>query len=383
MVVEKGYKATEIGVIPSDWEIKTLGEVGEVIVGLTYSPNDVKEYGTLVLRSSNIQDNKLAYQNNVFVEMDLPDRVIVREGDLLICVRNGSRNLIGKSALIDKNASGAAFGAFMSIYRSTINNYISKIFQDKIIQKQIENNLGATINQITNKDLKSFKVPLPQTENEQTAIATALSDMDTLIAQTEKLIEKKKAIKQGVMQELLRPKDGWVTKKLGDLTDKVTTGKLDANAMKPEGDYRFYTCAKEFYFIDQYAFDEEALLISGNGANVGYIHYYKGKFNAYQRTYVLIGFKILVGYLKTYLDIYLAERIATEVSASNTPYIKMETITEMKISYPSNTGEQQNIFTVINDLNSQITICEKKLQKLKLQKQGMMQALLTGKIRLV
>ena len=103
-LVFKKYKKTEVGIIPNDWDLKTLGEIGEVIVGLTYSPNDVREYGTLVLRSSNIQDNKLVYQNNVFVQMDLPERVIVREGDLLICVRNGSRNLIGKSVLIDKNA---------------------------------------------------------------------------------------------------------------------------------------------------------------------------------------------------------------------------------------------------------------------------------------
>ena len=66
----------------------------------------------------------------------------------------------------------------------------------------------------------------------------------------------------------------------------MTTGKLDANAMVENGKYRFYTCAKDYYKINEYAFDTDALLISGNGANVGYIHHYEGKFNAYQRTYV-------------------------------------------------------------------------------------------------
>jgi type I restriction enzyme S subunit len=383
MVIAKGHKQTEVGIIPENWEVKELGEIGEVIIGLTYSPNDVSEYGTLVLRSSNIQNNKLAYENNVFVTMTLPERVFVQERDLLICVRNGSRNLIGKSALIDKSAVGSAFGAFMSIYRSEWNNYISKLFQSNILLKQIENNLGATINQITNKDLKSFKVPLPTKKSEQTAISTALSDMDALIAQTEKLIEKKKAIKQGIMQELLRPKEGWVSKKLGEIVERVTTGKLDANAMNPDGEFRFYTCAKEYYFIDDYAFDDEALLISGNGANVGYIHYYKGKFNAYQRTYVLTGFTIDVDYVKIFLDKYLSERIATEVSASNTPYIKMDTITEMDIMYPLNFSDQINISSVINNISEEIDMLESKLIKLKLQKQGMMQALLTGKIRLI
>ena len=81
----------------------------------------------------------------------------------------------------------------------------------------------------------------------------------------------------------------WEEKKLGKFCN-ITTGKLDANAMTTNGKYRFYTCASEYFYINNFAFDTEALLISGNGANVGYVHYYKGKFNAYQRTYVLDAF---------------------------------------------------------------------------------------------
>jgi len=201
----KGYRHTEVGLIPEDWEVKELGEIGNVIIGLTYSPDDVAEYGTLVLRSSNIQNNRLAFVNNVFVNMDLPDRVMVKDRDLLICVRNGSRNLIGKSALIDKSAEGAAFGAFMSVFRSDINNYVSILFQSNIIQQQIENNLGATINQITNKDLKSFKVPLPPLP-EQTAIAEALSALDENLTLLDAKLQKLKLQKQGMMQALLTGK---------------------------------------------------------------------------------------------------------------------------------------------------------------------------------
>lgn len=104
------------------WEVKRLGEVGKILTGLTYSPLDVHDNGTLVLRSSNIQNNKLCFENNVFVKMCLPQRVIVEDGDLLICVRNGSKNLIGKCALVDKGTSGQAFGAFMSLYRSDLIN---------------------------------------------------------------------------------------------------------------------------------------------------------------------------------------------------------------------------------------------------------------------
>ncbi|PMN51749.1 restriction endonuclease [Vibrio lentus] len=199
----KGTKASELGEVPEDWDVVSLGDIGSTVIGLTYSPNDVADYGTLVLRSSNIQKNTLAYENNVFVDMDLPGRVIVKEGDILVCVRNGSRNLIGKCALIDKNAEGSAFGAFMSIYRTKQSKFIFFQFQSNVIQNQINEIMGATINQITNKDMAGFKVPLPRDEEEQTAIATILSDMDSEIQTLEQRLAKTRQIKQGMMQELL------------------------------------------------------------------------------------------------------------------------------------------------------------------------------------
>jgi type I restriction enzyme S subunit len=198
-----GYKQTELGEIPADWEVVELGAIGQNLIGLTYSPNDVVEHGTLVLRSSNVQKNKLAFQNNVFVDMELPNRVIVKEGDILICVRNGSKQLIGKCALIDKKTEGVAFGAFMSIYRTEFSSFIFYQFQSNIIQRQIDEIMGATINQITNKDMAVFKVPLPNDTNEQLAISNVLSDMDTEIDALEQRLKKIQQLKQGMMQELL------------------------------------------------------------------------------------------------------------------------------------------------------------------------------------
>ena len=175
----------------------------------------------------------------------------------------------------------------------------------------------------------------------------------------------------------------WGVKKLGKVCENVTTGKLDANAMKKDGEYRFYTCAKEHYFIDKYAFDTEALLVSGNGANVGYIHYYKGKFNAYQRTYVLSNFHEDIFFTKLLLDKNLKERIRTEVNAGNTPYITMGTLTEMSILFPPTIEEQIAIATILSDMDAEIEKLENKLSKYRQIKTGMMQQLLTGKIRLL
>lgn len=104
--IKKGYKQTELGLIPEDWDVKKLGDIGEPIIGLTYKPENVKSEGILVLRSSNIQENKLSFDDNVFVNVEVSDRIITRNGDILICVRNGSRELIGKSAVIKGKAVG-------------------------------------------------------------------------------------------------------------------------------------------------------------------------------------------------------------------------------------------------------------------------------------
>jgi type I restriction enzyme S subunit len=96
------------------WEETTLGEIGECIIGLTYKPENVVEHGLLVLRSSNVQNGHLAFDDNVYVNIAVKDKLITREGDILVCVRNGSRDLIGKCAMIDKRGANQTFGAFMS-----------------------------------------------------------------------------------------------------------------------------------------------------------------------------------------------------------------------------------------------------------------------------
>jgi type I restriction enzyme S subunit len=192
-----------VGAIPEDWKVTRLGEIGEALIGLTYKPTDVRPNGILVLRSSNVQEGSLRFDDNVFVEVEVPDRIMVRPGDILICVRNGSRDLIGKCARIDERAEGMTFGAFMAVFRSPFHPFIFHQFQSSIIKRQIHEHLGATINQITNRSLNSFVIPLPPTESEQEAVATILSEMDEEIVTLEAELAKARVLKQGMMQELL------------------------------------------------------------------------------------------------------------------------------------------------------------------------------------
>ncbi|SCX84360.1 restriction endonuclease subunit S [Flavobacterium caeni] len=185
-----------------EWEEKTLGEIGKSFIGLTYSPDDVVESnGTLVLRSSNIQDGVLSFKDNVFVTMEISEKNFVKENDILICARNGSRDLIGKSALIKKENEGAAFGAFMTIYRSEFNDFLFHLFKSPIFLKQVNEHLGATINQITTKSLNGFVFPFP-TKKEQTKIAQFLTALDDKIAHVSTQIEKMETWKKGLLADM-------------------------------------------------------------------------------------------------------------------------------------------------------------------------------------
>ena len=186
---------------------------------------------------------------------------------------------------------------------------------------------------------------------------------------------------------MLQCKTKWKKKKLGSICNHITTGKLDAKAMTEGGKYRFYTCAENYYKIDTYAFEGQSLLISGNGANVGYVHYYDGKFNAYQRTYVLQNFDENIFYIKHYLKAYLKDRIAKEVNAGNIPFIKLDTLTDMNIQYPEIKDEQQKIADILSTCDEVIEKTEETIEKYKQIKAGMMQDLFTrgldenGKLR--
>ena len=171
----------------------------------------------------------------------------------------------------------------------------------------------------------------------------------------------------------------WKVRRLGDICGRVTTGKLDANAMVASGEYPFFTCAREHYWIDEFAFDADALLVSGNGANVGYVHHYTGKFNAYQRTYVLTDFDAEILYLRLFMDRYLQNRLRTEVNAGNTPYITMGTLTDMSVALPSTRDEQRAIATALSDVDALLDAQDKLIAKKRDIKQAAMQELFRPK----
>ena len=189
--------------LPKDWKTISLGKVGQCITGLTYSPADVTDdSGLLVLRSSNIVDNEIALDDNVYVTTPVPEEALTKAGDILVAVRNGSRNLIGKNAVIGDSATGMAHGAFMTLYRSEENYYLSHLFQSQRFTRQVNRHLGATINSINISNMNRFKFPFPAKE-ERAAIASVLSASSREISALRKYHTCLQSEKHALLRQLL------------------------------------------------------------------------------------------------------------------------------------------------------------------------------------
>lgn len=189
-----------------EWEVKELNELGFLINGLTYSPEDVRDKGLLVLRSSNIQDGIIDLKDCVYVKEDIKGANLIETKDILVCVRNGSKNLIGKNAIIPDDIPFATHGAFMTVFRANNPDFVYQLFQTEYYDKQVKADLGATINSINGRNFIKYEFPVPKNPKEQLKIASALSSLnDLVIAQGQKLKalqQHKKGLLQGLFPNL-------------------------------------------------------------------------------------------------------------------------------------------------------------------------------------
>lgn len=189
-VLMKDSEIGWMGKIPKAWSIVRLKFLGEARNGLTYSPHNMSdESGTLVLRSSNIKNGNIVNADNVYVDEKVPQNLILKKDDLLICSRNGSQKLIGKNALIPEDFAGSSFGAFMCIFRGKYNKYIHYVLNSRIFDFYIGSFLTSTINQLTRKNLYNLSIPFPVKENERKDIINFLDKKCNTI---DKLIRDKK-----------------------------------------------------------------------------------------------------------------------------------------------------------------------------------------------
>lgn len=396
-MVKDGYKQTDWGIIPDEWEIVPLLSKADLLNGLTYTPDNIKEHGLLVLRSSNVQNGQLSFLDNVYVDCSVPDDQLLKKDDILICVRNGSAALIGKCAKAEKDYM-ATFGAFMAVLRGNNNAFLFQLLLQGMIQKQVIKNSGATINQITNKDFKGIQIPFPMKKEERTSIAEALSNIDSLIANLEKLIEKKKAIKQGAMQELLTGKrrlDGfsedWQYYKLSQLCKLINGRAYAQEELLADGKYPVLRLGNLFtnehwYYSDlelpekQYCVDGD--LIYAWSATFG-PRIWHGEKCIYHYHIWKLELSSIVN--KDFFYHYLSFDVGTLMSELNGGTMSHLTKANMekRTCYIPPYTEQIAIAEILTDLDIDIETNIEQLKKYRLIKAGMMAELLTGRIRLI
>lgn len=168
-------------------DIVKLGTLGDIFIGLTYRPEDVANEGTIVLRSSNIQNGKLDFTDIVRVKCKVRENLIVKPNDILMCSRNGSAKLVGKCTLLPKMDEEMSFGAFMTIIRTRHNPYLLHFFNSNAFRCQLGSAATTTINQITRRMLDDISVPLYPKEQED-YIVSLFNQIDELIwTETQKL----------------------------------------------------------------------------------------------------------------------------------------------------------------------------------------------------
>ncbi|HEX9504082.1 MAG TPA: restriction endonuclease subunit S [Patescibacteria group bacterium] len=408
--IEIGFQKTEVGLIPSDWEVKLVEEVADVKSGkrLPLGKRLVnKETSHPYIRVTDMFMGGVNTSALQFVPDDVYRfiknyRIFVE--DIFISVA-GSLGIIGKIP-IELDGANLTENADRLTNIICDRDYLLNILTSSLIQTRIESEktFGAQPKLALTR-IKKFPIPLPPTKEEQTAIATALNDADKLVSELEKFIVKKRNIRQGAIQELMRPKEGWVEKRLGDCLLQnpdygINAAAVPFNESLPlylritditeDGKYSKKNIVSVNNILSSaYYLENSDLVFARTGASVGKTYLYDPR----DGKLVFAGFLIRVKpnpeilmpeYLKYFTQIKsYRDWIQTNSMRTGQPGINGNEYQELILNLPPDVNEQRHIAEILTDMEEEIEILQKKLEKFKMIKQGMMQELLTGKIRLI
>ena len=285
------------------WEQRKLSEFVEFFSGLTYTPNDVQESGTLVLRSSNVNNSEIVDADNVYVNPQVVNSEMVKVGDIIVVVRNGSRSLIGKHAQIKTFMPNTVIGAFMTGIRSECPEFTNALLNTSKFEKEIAMNMGATINQITGYMFSRMEFKIPCI-NEQKKIGEYFDNLDNLITLHQRKYNKLLNVKKSMLEKMF-PKNGsnipeirfkgftdpWEQRKFTDITF------LSGEKNKDNLPYESYSVTNENGFVPQneqfenggtmatadkrmyYIVSKNSFAYNPARINVGSIGYYDGPEN--------------------------------------------------------------------------------------------------------
>jgi len=371
--IKQGYKQTEIGVIPVDWEVKYFGNICDIHVGRdllekNFSIFKTNEYIYPVFSNTVSNYGLYGYYKNP--EYNFEGFTVVGRGVGLgtAFYRKAKFGAIGRLLVLKPEKDNAKF---LTYY---VNNKIS-IFLE-----------SGGIPQLTGISFSKYKIPLPPLP-EQKAIAQVLSDTDDLIQALEQKLAKKRAIKQGAMQQLLAPKEDWEVRKLEEVVDFLDNQRKPIKSSEREsmrGEYPYYGASGIIDYVNDYIFDDELILLGEDGENIlsrnsPLAFKVSGKIWVNNHAHVL---KTKNGYSTDFLTAYLESLDYTLLNTGTAqPKLNKKVCQNINLHVPS-LQEQTQIATILSDMDTEIEQIETQLSKYKQIKQGLMQNLLTGKIRL-
>lgn len=389
-----GYKSSEVGKVPKEWNVKTLSEFGTFSKGKGIKRDDVTPDGVPCIRYGEIYTHHNDYVrsfNSHIPRVVAAQSKRLRKGDLLFAGSGETAEEIGKCVayLNDEEAyAGGDIVVFSPVDQDSL--YLGYLMNHPVVTAQKSRmGQGDAVVHIGARHLAQVIVPLPK-KNEQSAIANSIQDIDSLIENLQKLIFKKRAMKQGAMQELLTGENrltgfsgAWLTFKLGEVAH-IKTGKKNNEDKVANGAYPFFVRSQTVERIDSYSFDGEAILVPGEGGIGTIFHYIDGRFDFHQRVYKISDFASSVSGKFVYfcmLQTFNGQAMRNSVKAT-VDSLRLPTFQEFEFKAP-NLKEQSAIVEVLSEMEIEIDILEKKLRKTTMIRRGMVESLLTGKIRLL
>ncbi len=413
MEMKPGYKQTEVGIIPEDWEVKPLSSLStEIGDGIHSTPNYVKSSEFHFVNGNNLVTDRISITDNTMCVSEAEYKKLrknLSDRTLLLSINGTIGNLAfykGEQVVLGKSA------AYISVAKDVSRRFISYCLKNRPTALYFDNELtGTTIRNLSLQSLRNTPIPLPPTLPEQRAIATALSDADAWIESLEQLIAKKRQIKQGAMQELLTGKrrlpgfkGAWELVKAGSIGrfqggsgfpikfQGATSGEFPlykVSDMNNSGNETFMENANNYISeslrkqIGATAFPAKCIVFAKVGAAV-----------FLERKKILTKPSCLDNNMAAFIMdasrcdcrflhyVLLSTKLGSLVSTTALPSLSGSVLASIELRLPP-LCEQSAIAVVLSDMDTEITALESKLTKARQIKQGMMQELLTGRIRLI
>lgn len=322
---------------------------------------------------------------------NLLKRSQLKQNDILFSIAGA----LGRTTIVEDSWLPANTNQAFAIIRPSKRNgidsrYMLWALRSQAIGRHIsEINVQAAQANLSLEQVRDFEIPLPSIET-QKRISDALDDVEELVATLTRLIGKKRAIKQGVMQELLTGKTRlpgfskpWKDAPLGEIA-RIKTGSRNNQDKNAMGSYPFFVRSATVERINLYSYDGEAILVPGEGGIGSIFHYINDKFEVHQRVYKISDFnskvdgKFIYHYMRQFFGAHAMENSVKATVDS----LRLPTFQQFTLTFPTEVAEQRAISDTLDHAEGEILLLEKRLKKASEVKQGMMQALLTGRTRL-